>query len=147
MNLIILEFLILDFNTWKLWFHCINFPNLPLVNKYLYLCRCINIVVQFLLIPGEFNFLAFPYVNLLEFSRVGIVKIEMKQKSNKLKRILKMQIYTMAFYREDKIIISSYSKLQNVKNKIKLTSIFVYSFSRIQEIPLHCTLYVTQQTP
>lgn len=147
MNLIIPEFLMLDFNTWKLWFYCINFLNLPFVNKYLYLCKCINVIVQFLLIPGEFNFLAFPYVNLLEFSKVGIVKIEMKQKSNKLKRILKIQIYRMAFYREDETIISSYSKLQNVKNKIKLTSIFVYSFSRIREIPLQCTLYVTQETP
>lgn len=77
-NLIILEFLLLDFNTRKLWFHCINFLNLALVNKYFYLCRCINIIVQFLLIPDEFNFLAFPYVKLLEFSKVGIVKIEMK---------------------------------------------------------------------
>ena len=51
-----------------------------------------------------------------------------------------MRIYTMAFYREDKIIISSYSKLRNVKNKIKLTSIFVYSFSKIQEIPLQCNI-------
>lgn len=46
-----------------------------------------------------------------------------------------MQIYTMAFHRKGKIIISNYSKLQNVKNKIKHASIFVYCFSKIQEIP------------
>lgn len=61
--------------------------------------------------------------------------------------MLKMQIYTMAFHREGKIIISSYSTLHNVKNKIKHTSISVYCFSKIQEIPSQYGIYVTQQTP
>lgn len=53
----------------------------------------------------------------------------------------------MQIYREGKIIISSYSTLHNVKNKIKHTSIFVYCFSKIQEIPSQYGIYVTQQTP